>query len=587
MTETKHSITDEILKHTNIIDVIQEVTPLEKKGKNHVGLCPFHQENTPSFSVSEEKQLYHCFSCKASGNAITFIKETKNMESKDAIKYLADRANIPLSETFEKSHPLQKYFDINQIATTFYEVYLNHTKSGQKALGYLQNRNIEQKTIEIFNLGLAPNQRDALYQSMRKKEILKSDLLDLGLVSEKDNVYDVFRERLMFPLHDAKGNVIGFSGRILDQAKKTAKYINSTHTVTFEKTKVLYNLHRASKAIKAKNRAVLFEGFMDVIKAYEAGIQEGLASMGTAFSKHHIKLIQSLTDTLILCFDGDDAGVEATMSMVNDLKQTHLNVYVVNLPEKLDPDDYIDKYGAKKFQQLIDNALSKDEFLYEAYLKIVNLDKLTDIERFKKRVFSLINTKSNVEQGHFLNKMADDLKVPFETLALDFKAVRKDHVPTYKRIEKIEVTDKFRRAERGFIHYFLKDEYYARKFRHEFEDVSYIDASARDIQFEIFEFYDFNRQTCLVPKLFIETLPTKQKQYFEKYIQFETYPYHHDEFEDFLMVMHEYTKRNRIKTLRKQLNECETLEEKITLRKKIDTMIKEENDGKRKNNSRT
>ncbi len=587
MAETKHSITDEILKHTNIIDIIQEVTPLEKKGKNHLGLCPFHQENTPSFSVSEEKQLYHCFSCKASGNAITFVKETKNLDSKDAIKYLADRANIPLDESFESSHPLKKYFDINALASSFYEVYLNHTKSGQSALGYLQNRNIEQKTIETFNLGLAPNQGDALYQSMRKKEILKSDLLDLGLIGEKDNVYDVFRNRLMFPLHDAKGNVIGFSGRILDKDKKTAKYINSTNTVTFEKTKVLYNLHRASKVIKEKNRAVLFEGFMDVIKAHDAGVKEGLATMGTAFSKHHTKLIQSYTDTLILCFDGDDAGKEATMSMVNDLKQTNLNVYIAKLPSALDPDDYIDKYGAKKFQHLIDNALSQDEFLYEEYLNIVNPDKLTDIERFKKRVFSLIDKKSNVEQGYFLNKMADDLKVPFETLALDFKAVKKDHVPTYKPIEKIEVTDKFRRAERGFIHYFLKDEYYARRFRHEFEDVSYIDKAARDIQFEIFEFYDFNRQTCLVPKLFIDALPSKQKQYFEKYIHFETYPYHHEEFEDFLMVMHEYTKRNRIKTLRKQLKECVTLEEKITLRKKIDTMIKEENDGKRKNNSRT
>ncbi len=587
MAEDKNTLTDKILANTNIVEIIQDVTPLEQKGKNHMGLCPFHQENTPSFSVSEEKQLYHCFSCKASGNAITFIKETKNLDSKAAIKYLAERANIPLSESFEAAHPLQKYYDINQDALDFYQVYLNHTKSGQTALNYLRNRKLEPHTIETFNIGLAPAKSDALYQAMLKKEILKSDLTDLGLVNENESVYDVFRNRLMFPLHDEHNRVVGFSGRILDKKAKTAKYINSTNTVTFEKQKVLYNLNRAGKAIRDKNRAVLFEGFMDVIKAHTAGIHEGIATMGTALSSHHITLIRNYTDTVILCFDGDDAGIEATKGMVETLKKTPLHVYVANLPHPLDPDDFIDSHGNEKFQHLIDNALSSDEFLYEDYLKSTNTEKLTDIERFKKQVFALIERKSNVEQGYFLSKIAEDLQLPFETLELDFKMLKKDVVPSYRKIETIEITDKFKRAERAFIHYFLKDEYYARRFRHEFEDVSYIDKAARDIQFEIFEFYDFNRQSCIVPQLFYGALSSKQQQYFESFINFDDYPYHEAEFEDLLAVMRENTRRNRIETLRKQLKECDTIEEKIALRKKIDLMIKEANHGKRKNHSRT
>ncbi len=587
MAEHKDSLADKILEATDIVELINEVTPLEKKGKNHMGLCPFHQENTPSFSVSEDKQLYHCFSCKASGNAITFVKETKNMMSKDAMKYLADRANITMSSEYFKDDPLQKYYDINQEAQDFYKVYLQHTKSGQAALKYLQKRELSGKILDKFDIGLAPAQGDSLYQALRKKEILKSDMQDLGLVGENDNVYDVFRNRIMFPLHDQRGRVVGFSGRIFSDDQKTAKYVNSTKTATFEKNKVLYNLHRASKAIKEQDRAVLFEGFMDVIKADSVGIHEGLATMGTALSKEHVRLISSITKTLVLCFDGDDAGQEATRSMIDTLKNTPLSIYVTKLPHKVDPDDFITQEGPEAFHRLIDEAISADEYSYDYLFAQTNTEKLTDIERFKKQIFKLIGNKSNVEQGHYLNKLAEDLGVPVATLELDFRTLHKDTIPTYKKIEKIEVPDKFLKAERSFIHYFLKDEYYARRFRSEFEDVTYIDKAARDIQFEIFEYYDLNRQSCIVPALFYDNkLSSKQKEYFDRFIKWHEYPYHEAEFEDLLGVMREYTRRNKIENLKKQLKACETDEAKFKIKKKIDRMIKEANHGKRKNYSR-
>ncbi len=583
MAAFKEGLIDKILAQTDIIDLIGEVTKLEKKGKNYMGLCPFHEEKTPSFSVSEDKQLYHCFSCKKSGNALTFVKDTKNLSNQEAIKILADRANIELKGAI-KQDPLQKYYDINEAALKFYKMTLNHTKSGKEALRYLNDRGLDATLIETFDLGFAPKSKDALYQALKQKDILGSDMDDLGLIkTDQDAPFDLFRNRILFPVHNGEGKVIAFSGRIFEKDDNTAKYINSPGTKTFEKQKVLYNLHRAKPAIKEHNRAVLFEGFMDVIAAHHAGVKEGLATMGTALSKHHIETIKSLSQHLILCFDGDKAGAQATFDMIEQLKYEKLTLSIARMPDTRDPDDFIQAKGPKAFRELIDTAQSAQEFLYDWHLKTINKERLTDAEKFKKIVFTLIKHSSNTIQQHFLNRLSEDLDLSIESVKLDFNTLQPRQTPRYQPVEKIPITDKYLRAERDFIHYFIKDEYYARRFRREFEDVTYIDKEARDIQFEIFEYYDLNRQSCIVPKLFESSLPEKQKRYFKRYIDIENYPFNDDEFEDLLAVMHGYTKKNTLDYLRKKLKHTETIKDKITLRKKIDAMIKEETHGKRKN----
>ncbi len=584
MAAMKNPKVDEILKKTDLIDLIGEVTQLEKKGKSYMGLCPFHDEKTPSFSVSEEKQVYHCFSCKKSGNAITFIAETKGLSNEAAIKHLAQRAQIDYESDFEKD-PLKPFYEINQEALKFYKTTLNHTKSGREALEYLHQRGIDETLIKTFDIGYAPKQKDALYQALKQKEVLESDMLDLGLVkSGEDAVYDLFRNRIMFPVHNGEGQAIAFSGRVLDSSKQ-AKYINSPGTKTFEKQKALYNLHRAKHAIKSQNRAVLFEGFMDVIAAHKAGIEEGIATMGTALSSYHIKTIKSLTNQLILCFDGDQAGAKATFEMINQLKRERLMLKVVRLDDQMDPDDFIQAKGAKAFKELVDEAISAQEFLYEWHLKTINKERLTDIEKFKTIIFNLIKDSSHTIQQYFLNRLSEDLEVPLASINLDFSALKPKTTPRYQPAQKIPITDKFLRAERAFIHYFIKDEYYARRFRREFKDVTYIDKAARDIQFEIFEYYDLNRQSCIVAPLFMKQLPAKQKAYFKQYIDVETYPYKNEEFEDLIAVMHEYNRKNTLDYLRKKLQASENIKEKITLRQKIDAMIKEANHGKRKNSN--
>jgi DNA primase len=581
----KEGSLDHILKATDIVELIGEETTLKKRGKNYMGLCPFHDENTPSFSVSEEKQVYHCFSCKRSGNALTFIEEIKNLSKSEAIRSLAERAGI--AYTPGKKNPNQKYLDINHAALEFYKVNLNHTLSGQKAYTYLLKRGFKEATLDTFDIGLAPDKKDSLYRALKDKGTLESDMSDLGLIASTDARYDVFKNRIMFPLQNEAGEVVGFSGRIYQDGLKTAKYINSTTTPVFEKNRVLYNIHRSEKAIKDADRVVLFEGFMDVMSAYQAGIEEGVAVMGTALSVTHIQMLKKHTSRVILAFDGDQAGQDAAKRFISDLKQSGFNVFVAEFTGGKDPDDYILEAGGDAFKKLLDQAPSAEEFLYQMHFKNTNTSRITELEALKKKIFKVIAPLSSMQQDYFLNRLSKDLNVEKATLEEDFKQKKRTQAPKYRKIETVEITDKFKRAERAFIHYFLKDEYYSRKFRHEFDAVSYIDKAARDIQLELFQYYDCNRHTCIVPKLFIEKLNTAQQQYFDKYIDYAYYPYHEDEYEDLIGVMREYIKRNHIKSLKKQLEEASSIDEKIRLRKKIDAINKEVNYAKRKNHSRT
>ncbi len=586
MQENHDSVIDEILYKTDIVELISEVTKLEKKGQNYFGLCPFHHEKTPSFSVSEDKQLYHCFSCKASGNAITFVKETQNVSSSEAIKTLAKRAGVKLN-TDQFSSPNQKYYTINQDAKAFFKVTLTHTKLGQEALEYLNNRGITQDLIDTFDLGYAPRKKDSLYTAMQNKDHLKSDLLDLGLIKEADDVYDMFNDRIMFPLHDHEGRVVGFSGRIYKTHDKMAKYMNTPATIIFEKSKVLYNLHRAKQHIKQQKRVVIFEGFMDVIKAHLAGVPEGVAVMGTALTDHHIKQLKSLTNTVVLCFDADQAGKDATRKFIDDLSRYKIDVKVVSLPDKQDPDDYISNHQPSEFVSLINNADDAISYLYNYHKSSLNLNQITDVERFKKHVFTMIQPLSNVEKNHFIDKLSDDLKTSKDIIESDYNALKRRHIPTYRKIQTIEITDKFKKAERGLIQYFIKEEFFIKKFRLDFKDAMFSDKHARDLQLEIFEYYDLHPSSCIVPELFMSRLSESLKAYFKRFIDILDYPYDGKEFDDYLKVMREQTKRNKIIRLKKKKANATTTEEKIILQQQIDQLNKEAKHGKKQNNSRT
>ncbi len=583
---------EKILSAIDIVDLINETTPLEKKGKNHMGLCPFHDEKTPSFSVNREKGVYYCFGCHASGNALTFVKDQKKLSTREAIRHLAERADIDIElSSFEHKH--QKYYDTNYEAMQFFKVYLHHMKEGEEAREYLEKRGLDRETIERFDLGLAPGKRDALFRALTNKGIAKTDLGDLGLVNESEagEPYDVFRNRIMFPIKNEDGQVVGFSGRTYKEEKKeTAKYMNSPESVVFKKNRILYNIHRARRAVREKKRIVLFEGFMDVIMADKAGLEEGTAVMGTALTANHASILGRIAKRIVLCFDGDEAGRKAVRTFLGDLGKNAFETAVAPMPEGMDPDDFIRKKGAEAFLEAIDKAQSAATFLYEDTLRQADLTDIGGKERFKESVFRLIRPLSPTAQEQFLRRLAQDLGASPDTLEEDFRDKKKPSrpsVPAYEKAEFPSPDKKFKKAERGFIHYFLRDEYYVRRFLRDFDAVTYVDKQARDIQLEIFELYEMHPQSCIHPALFAERLSKKQKDYFEEHIRFKTYPYKDEEFEDFLRVMHEYVKENRIRNLRKRKAEAKDIREKIRYQKKIDAINMEVKHGQGKNHPGT
>ncbi|HEY8365006.1 MAG TPA: DNA primase [Haloplasmataceae bacterium] len=421
----KHVI-EQIIKGNDIVDVVASYVNLEKKGKNYFGLCPFHNEKTPSFSVSPEKQIFHCFSCGEGGDVAQFIAKIDNISYLDSLKKLAQRINLNINEYFADNRNVEfsKSWALNRFVADFYRFTLLNTKEGIKALDYLAQRQITPDLIEYFNIGLAPNSSDSLYQALKANNFSELLMLELGVVMKSENrYYDKFQNRIMFPITDDLGNIVGFSGRsYLESSKNEAKYINTQETPIFKKGAILYNLFNAKKAIRQNHQVYLFEGFMDVIASYKCGLQESIATMGTALTEEHVKLLKKYTNHVIICFDGDNPGIEATKKAIELINNQSLRVSVVTLPDGLDPDEYIKKYGKEKYLSYINqNQKSYREYMYELEYKNINFKQIASIDQFKKKVFQLLITATPTERELFLNRLSQDINVSFNTLQFDYK----------------------------------------------------------------------------------------------------------------------------------------------------------------------
>jgi DNA primase len=564
-----NAVLDEILKKTDLIALISETTPLEKKGKNHMGLCPFHDEKTPSFSVSEDKQLYHCFSCKASGNAITFLKEKKGMSASDAIQYLADAAGIPLKNTV--ANPLSPLYTVTGAAKDYFHVMLMHSEKGQAAKAYLESRKLTPQTIKTFEIGLSTDSFKGLAEALLKQGYLASEIDDAGVVKSADPPQDFFVDRLMIPLKDAAGHIVGFSGRTLDN--KEPKYLNSAENQLFKKRTFLYGLDLALPEIKKQKSILITEGYFDVMAAHQAGLKNIVALMGTMLSDEHIQIIKGLTLDVILVLDGDTPGLKATDALLDRLRSHRFNPKVVQLPRGDDIASYLDQHTADDLKGLVRNAEDALQFYYRYDQIDLDLKKIGDFERFKRRFFKRLAGAPKTTVSFYLSKIATLMGIGIDYLWQDFTP--KKDPPSFVKTPAALVTDKFKRAEIAFLHYFLKDEHYTRWFRREFEDVTYIDPKVRDIQFEIFEHYDLHPQSCLVYPLFKQSLNIDQQQFLDANIHFEAYPFRAEEFDDLIRVMHQHANRVRQNELKKEMLAATSMEAKIKLRQAIDALKKE------------
>lgn len=417
---------NQIREAVDIVDLIGEYVQLKKQGRNYFGLCPFHGENSPSFSVSAEKQIFHCFGCGAGGNIFTFLMDIEGYSFLEAAKVLAERGNVPLDVEINKeqkrsSMPAgsEQMIEAHELLRKFYHHLLTHTNEGQEALEYLLNRGFTEETIDKFQIGYALDSWDFVSKFLKKRGF-SSELMDqAGLIiyREKDDSYfDRFRNRVMFPIMDYQGNTIAFSGRALGDDQP--KYLNSPETVIFNKSKTLYNFHQARVAIRKKEQAVIFEGFADCISAVRAGVENSVATMGTALTDQHVKLLKRNTNQIIICYDSDSAGLNAANRAANMLQEQGFIVKVAIMPDKLDPDDYIRKYGEKSFvSQVIGDSLTYMAFkLY--FLRLgKNLNNEGDRIQYIEEVLKEISRLSNaVERDYYLRQISSEFSLSLEAL---------------------------------------------------------------------------------------------------------------------------------------------------------------------------
>ena len=410
-------IISDIKNSVNIVEVIGEVVALTKAGRNFLGLCPFHGEKTPSFNVVEDKQFYHCFGCGKSGDVFKFIEEYRGVSFMEAVQIIAERSGIQLAVDKNDlsqpkiQHPHQALYDIHTEAAKFYHAVLMTTKMGEKARTYLYKRGLTDEIIKHFQIGLAPSEGNYLYQSMVGKfdeaTIMNSGLFNLA---ESNLVYDAFQNRIMFPLANDNGQVVAFSGRIWEESPPTdghqAKYKNSRSTAIFNKSYELYHLDKAKATIKKSHEVYLMEGFMDVIAAYRAGIENAVASMGTALTHEHVQHLSKYCKKVILSYDGDKAGQAATVKALDELKD--LSVEIVSIPDQMDPDEFIQKNSPEELQHLLSKTRISDvEFLIR-YLKPENTENLqAQIEFVEKMAPIIAQTSSITAQNSYIYMLAE------------------------------------------------------------------------------------------------------------------------------------------------------------------------------------
>ncbi|MGC6767679.1 DNA primase [Enterococcus sp. LJL51] len=418
-------VIDEVRQRTNIVEIVGQYVQLKKSGKNYMGLCPFHEERSPSFSVAEDKQIFHCFGCGKGGTVFNFVQEIEGISFPESVQKIAEMENIPLqidlSNHMDQSNTgdpkRRQLLEMHKKASELYHHVLMNTQIGETALNYLLERGLTREIIEEFQIGFAPQKRDFLSQVFANEKIDDSFFQESGLFIQRDSgeFLDRFYQRIMFPISDAQGKIIAFSGRLLKtdsfSGEDMPKYLNSPETSLFNKRDTLFNFNLARKEIRKENTVFLFEGFMDVIAAWQSGIKSGVASMGTSLTNEQIRQLERAAEELVLCYDGDTAGIEATKRAISLLTEhSRFNLSIVNIPEKLDPDDYLRKYGKEAFKEL---ALHGRETVFTFKMRYHRLSRNMNNEKERldyvnTMLQELVLVDSPLERDHYLGQLSEE-----------------------------------------------------------------------------------------------------------------------------------------------------------------------------------
>lgn len=438
------SLISEICSENDIIDYVSQFVSLKKSGRDYSGLCPFHNEKTPSFHVSQDKQLFHCFGCGASGNLVQFVMRTENLDFVDALKLLADRAGIAIPEddmdfSTESHEQKKRILEMNRLAARFFFNMLKDGEAGKAAREYFIKRHIPWKTITVYGLGYSPQTptRDALINYLLSKGYTKEQILEAGLAVEREgNIRDKFRDRVMFPIIDVRGNVIGFGGRIMNDIKEIngytiPKYLNSAETPVFDKGRNLFSLNLAKNA--KSTELILCEGYMDVISVYQAGVKNIVATLGTAITENQAKLMMRYANEILICYDTDEAGTKATLRAIDIINAVGGKSRVIRLKGAKDPDEYINKNGVEKFKESIRLAVPSTEFQISLIKSNYDITETDGKIQFINEVVDVFaKLRDPIEIDAYMNKVAEETEINKEAILSKYK--EKTSKNSYKKL---------------------------------------------------------------------------------------------------------------------------------------------------------
>ena len=550
MTYISNDVMNEIRNKTDIVDVISKYITLTKRGKNYFGVCPFHDDHSPSMSVSPEKQIYTCFSCGASGNVFTFVADFEKISFANAVRLLGEKVGISVGGISNFSEKKDEYFEIYELANKFYQNSL-FTNLGKNAIEYLKKRNIDKETIKKFGIGLSI-QKVSLTDYLKNKKYDIDKLINIGITNDQGN--DIFINRIMFPIYDLSGNPVAFSGRIYN-TKDTSKYVNTKETDKFKKGKLLYNYHIAKEHLKKNDSIIIMEGQMDVIRASTIGINNCIATMGTALTKDHKNIIKNMTNNIVLCFDGDEAGEKATVNAIELLEDTNIDIKVVRLPNNMDPDEYILKEGKDSFFAQIKNAINLIDYKMELLKKNKDFGNIKDVSSYINSVLKeLINEKDDITIELNLKKLSDNFNIDYKTIKNKYNNLVKNKKEIKREIKPKKAYDKYRMAENYLIYYMIRDEKVLNMVENK---VGYFPTkSIRELSNEII--YYFHKYGIINIADFISYISDRAEilKAFQDIIAMDIKDeFQIQEIEDYIFVINDYHKEMRINNLNKKLKE--------------------------------
>ncbi len=552
----------EIRENVDIVDVISRYISLNKRGKNHFGICPFHDDNEPSLSVSSEKQIFKCFSCGASGNVFTFLMDYEHLSFLESVKKISTLAGINVDIDTKPTNPQEKVF--LEIYEQAQKLYRNNivAKEGAKALKYLKNRGLDEETINYFEIGLALN-KQPVGEYLQAKKFAPKDLENCGLINE--NGYDIFQDRIMFPIHNSNGRLVAYSGRLFEE-RDDSKYINTKETIIFKKSEVLYNYHRVRDMMRQEKELILLEGYMDVISLYQQGIKNTVASMGTAFTIQQARLIKKLTNQVIILYDGDEAGERATLATIEELRKVGIIPKVVRLHDNLDPEDYIKENGVEALQELLTQPLNIIDFYREYYKKNKDLQDDTQLAEYVNKILVEINKiEDKVLKELALKKLSEEADIEINFLRKQIKGREITKKPTVKP-KKHE--NKYTLAEKHLIFYMLKSPEVIKIYRRR---VTFMPTyECRLLAIEISEFFD-KYQNINVADIFTlishkEKLVNKLKEILQENLNED---FKMEQIEDYINVINEYNHKYELEQLKQEMKKETNVNKKIEIAEKI------------------